>query len=308
MNNDNDDPRAGSLDLAWMIEKGAKTRAAINDLLGLLVSIGEDGKVDDAEISELVAWKIAHRHVLTRASIRPFAEWLDRILADGSVSSEERLDLLGWCHWAKVNLPKFQLAADSASASVFSPMPVPSSSRGSSWRSDPASARQLTFLEDLGADPTTFDGLTKGAASAMIDRLLAQRDDEAAKEFAEKCRAHLNVVKHEMGIIDENDPNTLSSSLTFEDVVENLGIKNIKPPAVAPKRSPEPAHPKFIEPRDKSRHSDPKAVYMEMMAREDGGNLVKTLLAVIAGAVVIFAILLLVERPSKTTAVEQVQR
>ena len=256
MTSDQEDPRSAQLGITWMTEKGAKTRAAITDLLTLLLRIGEDLKVEDDEIQELILWKVSHRHVLNRPAIRPFAEWLDRILADGEVSSEERLDLLGWCHWAKTNADKFQQVFDGVQGVEIPPPPVPREGRGKSWRSDPATGRQLSFLEDLGADPTKFSGLTKGAASAMIDRLLAQRDENSAREFAAMVKAHMGTAwsTAEAQVPEEN---VMSHEITLEDVLKYSA-------AAPPRPIVEPRIPPRLPPPPPPRYQDPKAVFMAM--------------------------------------------
>lgn len=281
MTSDQEDPRSAQLGITWMTEKGAKTRAAITDLLTLLLRIGEDLKVEDDEIQELILWKVSHRHVLNRPAIRPFAEWLDRILADGEVSSEERLDLLGWCHWAKTNADKFQQVFDGVQGVEIPPPPVPREGRGKSWRSDPATGRQLSFLEDLGADPTKFAGLTKGAASAMIDRLLAQRDERSAREFAAMVKAHMGtMVDHQFPTAHEE--NSLHAEVTFDDFLKNTAVARA-PQEPLPRPPPRAAPPR-------PRHKDPKAVYMAM--QED--DLVSSAMWWIGGvlvAVVVFAVI-----------------
>ena len=180
-----DDPRTGEMDLLWDTESGGKTQEAIKALATLLTKIGADSVVTDDEVRELQAWKVKHRSVIGREALRPFRDWLDKVLADGEVDAEERIDLLAWCQWAK---------AWSEKRKASMPVPVPRSSPtiqsitiSRDWKTDPMSDRQRSFLHDLGASSSQMRGLTKGQASNLIDQLLEQRDSRPARPAVGGC-------------------------------------------------------------------------------------------------------------------------
>lgn len=172
-----DDPRSGSLDLLWSSETGEKSLAAIRDLEELLIGIGQDGQVEDAEVEALSAWLIKHRGVAGRAALKPFKEWLTKVLADGVVDSSERLDLLAWCHWAKVRREK-STAQAIAEAEAAARARQEEASRP--WGTEPATGRQLSFLAHLGHPHDRTKDLTKAEASSLIDSSLNEQKKTAS--------------------------------------------------------------------------------------------------------------------------------
>ncbi len=150
---------------------GPKTRAAYEALLPLLDEVQRDGQVDDEEIAHLYAWRQRWRTVARRAPLRPFTDWLDQALADGEVSPEEVGELRGWIASLRETLAgTSQPTGDAWLAMRARP----------SWRDEPSTARQVSFLLDLGATEAECRGLTKGKASDRIDELLALREQRRA--------------------------------------------------------------------------------------------------------------------------------
>ncbi len=146
---------------------GPKSRAALEAIVPLLERIQEDGSVDGDEIASLYAWRTTWRTVARRQPLRWFTDWLDQTLADGEVSPQE-LDEL------RATTEKLRDCLKSASEPTGDDW-LAMSARPS-WRADPSTRRQIEFLLDLGASEDQCRGLTKGAASDLIDALLTQRD------------------------------------------------------------------------------------------------------------------------------------
>jgi hypothetical protein len=166
-----DDPRTDLEAEGWAHVVG-KTGAAIADLVVLMKGIVADGKIDDLELRELLLWRSRHQTVVRRQPLKPFTEFLDSILADGEMSSDEHIDLLAWGRW----MDDVRQRMESTSEKAFvAPEPPPQRAR-SDWRSDPITDKQRNFAEELGAKPRDLKGMTKGQASALIDKLLMQRD------------------------------------------------------------------------------------------------------------------------------------
>lgn len=154
-----------------------KTGQALNELKGLLKLASADGKIDDGELRAIMTWRSNYRTVLRREPIKPFDDWLEEALADGQIDDKERSELVSWAE--KLGEPTPAAAPAAAKPAVtnktgdeYLAMPP---SRRPSWKSDPATAKQIDFLLDLGESERACRGLTKGEASARIDTLLDQQ-------------------------------------------------------------------------------------------------------------------------------------
>ena len=179
----NSDPRDSDLALRWQSASGPKTVAAVESLRVLLLRIAEDGQVTDSEVDELRSWAIVHRAVLGRDTLKPFQEWLDRVLADGQLDTDERYDLLAWAEWVSQ-------AFQNEAADKGPPPPVEPPARRT-WRNDRVTERQIEFLKELGAAPEQLEGLKKGTASTLIEELMAKRDFARADRLSERMLGRL---------------------------------------------------------------------------------------------------------------------
>lgn len=158
-------------------QPGGKTGKALNELKSLLKLASADGKIDDDELRAVMRWRTTHRTVLRRMPLQPFDDWLEEALADGNVNDEERRELLNWADRLGEEQPEPKANAPTPSPTVSRDqtgdeyLAIPKSRRPS-WKSDPATAKQIAFLLDLGESERACHGLTKGEASARISALL----------------------------------------------------------------------------------------------------------------------------------------
>ena len=168
-------------------EQGAK-------LLSLLCEITADGSLSEEEVKNLGDWLLENQ-ALDYPSVGLLLEVLARVLADGTVSVEERLEIhlaiervLPVTERSRVKESreaaeeierqerrderrgKAAQFAESESASVES---VSFARREASWRDDPATEAQRKFLKSLGG--ALRAGATKGEASSIIDARLGNQ-------------------------------------------------------------------------------------------------------------------------------------
>lgn len=164
-----------------------KTGQALNELKGLLKLASADGKIDDSELRAIMTWRSNYRTVLRREPIKPFDDWLEEALADGQIDEKERGEMVAWADRLGEPSPaaetkpeiKPPVAVRRKTGDEYLAIPP---SRRPSWKNDPATDKQVSFLLDLGESERACRGLTKGQASARISELLdegreSRRDD-----------------------------------------------------------------------------------------------------------------------------------
>lgn len=137
---------------------GGRMRQAIADLLLLLPSAA-DGRIQDREFSALLAWRSANREALAHPALRRFSSWFNGIISDGALDPAERAELADFCTRFTAN----EIVA------------VPPGRDGGVWRHQPASGHQLAYLRALDLTPQQTEGLTRGQACDLIDRLHEER-------------------------------------------------------------------------------------------------------------------------------------
>lgn len=143
---------------------GARMRQAMEDLLHLLPS-ASDGRIQEREFSALLAWRSANREALAHPALRRFSSWFNGIISDGSLDPAERAELADFCTRFTAN----EIVA------------VPPGRDGGVWRHQPASGHQLAYLRSLDLTPEQSDGLTRGQACDLIDRLHEERAARGAR-------------------------------------------------------------------------------------------------------------------------------
>jgi hypothetical protein len=137
------------------------------ELLSILCAVTADGKLADDEVSKLGDWLLKNQS-LEYPAVGMLLEVLARVLADGAVSEEERLEL----HLAiEKTLPVTERAhAKQRRAEQETDV---SYAREPSWRSDPATEAQRNFIRSLGG--TLRSGASKGEASDIIESRLGNQ-------------------------------------------------------------------------------------------------------------------------------------
>jgi hypothetical protein len=163
---------------------GGKTEQALNELRSILKLASADGKIDDEELRAVMRWRSQYRTVLRRMPIQPFDDWLEEAMADGNISDDERRELMQWADRLGSPTPLPSPKMEASSRSTVSQqqtgdqyLAIPKSRRPS-WKNDPATAKQIAFLLDLGESERACRGLTKGEASSRIDALLQTEREE----------------------------------------------------------------------------------------------------------------------------------
>lgn len=98
--------------------------------------------------------------------------------ADGCIDADDTR-LLVWAAVAEIIVILFllyqqseakRLAEGGGQPNIFAALLL---RRSRSWKADPATDKQISFIHDLGG--ATYEGMTKGEASTLIDSLLAAR-------------------------------------------------------------------------------------------------------------------------------------
>lgn len=118
---------------------------------------------------------------------------------------------------APIHVPPDALttAQKSLLAQVRNPIDIPQPEPSDDWRDDPASARQLSYLADLGASANQMRGITKGEASELIDELLenAPRRDSGriAEDMAHSQREMVKAQKQAARAIQQQT-NTIKNA------------------------------------------------------------------------------------------------
>jgi hypothetical protein len=155
-------------------------------LLDLLKDITSDGRLDRAETQRLAHWIAANRANEIPA-VRHLARTVDRILADGILTADERLELhLGIEKILPVTERSIaRVAREKAEQGLSGPRILKKDLAGMKcselaevpnprdWRTGPITERQLDYIEALGG--SINPKATKGEASDLIESLLATR-------------------------------------------------------------------------------------------------------------------------------------
>jgi hypothetical protein len=168
-------------------EQGAK-------LLSLLCEITADGKLTEDEVKNLGDWLLENQ-ALDYPSVGLLLEVLARVLADGAVSEEERLELhlaiervlpvteRGKARENRQALeeseehehrdPHRDKAADFEKSEKDPFQSADFARRSADWKNDPATEAQRKFIKSLGG--TLRPGATKWEASSIIDARLGNQ-------------------------------------------------------------------------------------------------------------------------------------
>lgn len=159
-------------------------------LLKLLEKIVSDGVLSDTEIEELSEWLLKNQSQDLPA-IGHLLDVVKDIVADGKIADSERIDLfLGIEKVLPVTARRTAKAArEEAQAKMESeyPPPIgreelkamavfderPISKRSGSWRTDPMTDAQASFVRSMGG--TIHMGASKGEASDLIESLLGNK-------------------------------------------------------------------------------------------------------------------------------------
>lgn len=78
--------------------KPAELHKAVNTLKGLVAGITTDRKVNDDEISELINWCMAHKHLDNRHPFKELIPLIEDACKDGIVTSDESNDIIWLCN------------------------------------------------------------------------------------------------------------------------------------------------------------------------------------------------------------------
>jgi hypothetical protein len=141
------------------------------DLLDLLVEITADGELTVDEIARLGHWLADNGDAVDVPAVAFLREVVERIVADGRIDLDERLDLAVAIERV---LPKEQrLSAKEQRKRVAKVTAVETGSAPSRWGRDPATEPQIKYLRALGA--SIPPGLTKQQASDLLDHLVGSR-------------------------------------------------------------------------------------------------------------------------------------
>jgi DNA-directed RNA polymerase specialized sigma24 family protein len=136
-------------------------------LLNLMLDICHDGEVTLEEAEDL------YGKLRTLSADIPAVPYLRCIareaIADGTIDKHEAYNLKK--AMMRVATKEVRGVIETHLDSIG--LPPPDRSSRSSWRGDPATARQLDYIVGLGGQPT--DGMAKGEASDLIEELLERR-------------------------------------------------------------------------------------------------------------------------------------
>jgi len=154
--------------------KLTKTQQAFIELAALLEEIKADGVITDVEFQRVMGWRCKWKTVVRREELRDFDDWLNQAMSDGVISSDERMQLVGWSdRLSGKNKNKTLNVENFESGDQYLKCPV---SVRPTWRNDPATAKQVAFLIELGDSEEDCRCMTKGQASNRIESLLESRD------------------------------------------------------------------------------------------------------------------------------------
>lgn len=78
--------------------KPAELHKAINTLRGIVAGITTDRKVNDDEISELINWCMAHKHLVDRHPFSELIPLIESVCEDMIVTSDEANDIIWLCN------------------------------------------------------------------------------------------------------------------------------------------------------------------------------------------------------------------
>lgn len=137
-------------------------------LIDLILSMCHDGELDIRELSELHIF--LHEDQSEIAAVQFLRSLTREVVADGRLDGAEayRVKLA----FERVVPKECRGIVSTHLASIGAPTSASGAGKAS-WKSDPATARQIEYIIDLGGE--VKPGMTKGEASNLIEDLLERR-------------------------------------------------------------------------------------------------------------------------------------